>query len=221
MCRRFSVLFRRRLSTYDRTWRIKILSKFVYCSYSGLNTVAIWFNPTKWVLIHRSFDGSASIHRTFDYSVICYLKSFDYSVLPPSIAPSIGHRSFDCCLIHHPLVARAQEIQRKILINEATISVGGENENDADDDDEADDDDDDEEDDVVQTYYCQVRTLDTPGLSPRYQKCDHQNSHRQHRSQSKERWFREGAMDQGAIEGAISHPSHFGLIHCLYHSSLL
>ena len=38
-----------------------------------------------------------------------------------------------------PLVARAQEIQRKILINEATISVGGENENDADDDDEEDD----------------------------------------------------------------------------------
>ncbi len=36
-----------------------------------------------------------------------------------------------------PIVARAQEIQRKILINEASISVGGENENDADDDDEA------------------------------------------------------------------------------------
>ena len=48
-----------------------------------------------------------------------------------------------------PLVARAQEIQRKILINEATISVGGDNENDADDDDEADDDDDDEEDDFA------------------------------------------------------------------------
>jgi hypothetical protein len=34
---------------------------------------------------------------------------------------------------------RAQEIQREILINEATISVGRDNENDADDDDEDDD----------------------------------------------------------------------------------
>ena len=44
-----------------------------------------------------------------------------------------------------PLVAKAQDIQRKILINEATISVGGDNENDACDDE--DNEEDDEEDD--------------------------------------------------------------------------
>ena len=46
-----------------------------------------------------------------------------------------------------PFVARAQEIQRKILINEATISVGGDNENDADEGDIAGDEDDDDDDD--------------------------------------------------------------------------
>ena len=39
-------------------------------------------------------------------------------------------------------VARAQEIQRKILINEATMNLGGDNENDEDEDDDDDDDED-------------------------------------------------------------------------------
>jgi hypothetical protein len=42
-----------------------------------------------------------------------------------------------------PYVARAQEIQRKILINEAAMNLGGDNENDEDDDDDDDDDDED------------------------------------------------------------------------------
>ena len=41
-----------------------------------------------------------------------------------------------------PQVAKAQEIQRKILINESTMNLGGDNENDEDDDDDDDDDDD-------------------------------------------------------------------------------
>jgi len=42
-----------------------------------------------------------------------------------------------------PYVARAQEIQRKILINEAAMNLGADNENDEDDDDDDDDDDED------------------------------------------------------------------------------
>jgi hypothetical protein len=45
------------------------------------------------------------------------------------------------------MVARAQEIQRKILINEATMNFGGDNENDEEGDDDDDDDNDDGDDD--------------------------------------------------------------------------
>ena len=43
-----------------------------------------------------------------------------------------------------PYVARAQEVQRKILINEATMNLRGDNENEEDEDDDDDDDDDDD-----------------------------------------------------------------------------